>query len=102
MNGPKQDSGQVPDGNGFGLKGFVEGGTYLCMTKGLIFLMFVIVYAPYGAVIAAELPLDIFFKSYDTDQVELSPDGKCLAMLVPYKDVVGIGVMDLATGTVKR
>lgn len=48
---------------------------------------------------AAELPLETFFKKPHYSQMKLSPDGRYLAALTPYKRRLNIMVMDLAQHT---
>jgi dipeptidyl aminopeptidase/acylaminoacyl peptidase len=47
--------------------------------------------------IAAELPVETFFRNYQYNEVKISPDGNYLAALAPIKERVGVAVVDLAT-----
>jgi len=46
---------------------------------------------------AAELPVEAFFRNYQYNEVRLSPDGSYLAALAPIKERVGLAVVDLKT-----
>ena len=46
---------------------------------------------------AKELPVEVFFKNYEFTRVTLSPDGKYLAAIAPYKGSRNLVVIDRAT-----
>ena len=45
--------------------------------------------------LAAELPVETFFRNYQYNEVQISPDGACLGVLAPDADRVGLAVIDL-------
>ncbi|WP_456378135.1 S9 family peptidase [Thiolapillus sp.] len=59
-------------------------------------LFFLLLFFPLS-VIAAELPVEYFFKNYEFSQVSLSPDGKHLAAIAPVGENRNLVVINRAT-----
>lgn len=64
----------------------------------LLFFLLLVVHAA----IAQEIPVEKMFKKSEFGSIQLSPDGKLLAALAPYKGRFNISVLDLEKRSISR
>src|SRR5215471_20746587 len=51
------------------------------------------------ASLAAELPVETFFRNYQYNEAQLSPDGEYLGVLAPDANRIGLAIIDLKKRT---
>jgi len=70
--------------------------------RSVLFLLGFVQFAALRAAPPPELPLETFFDEPQASQVQLSPDGRYIALLAPANNRLQIVVVDRQTGTKRR